>query len=168
MYAKYISEKEINTNIPTKITIDGIIYGNIKNNKDILEKLGFCEVIEETSEIDETSIDLNKFHFENRYRLENNKIIQTKVLVETLVEEIIIDRKISKMRLFEALYKRNLWNATETLINSDPFMAKIWELAVTLQEQHPLVIQAKLALITQFGLSDEEVEQIIIESEAIA
>ena len=156
-YAKFINENRIRR-APTSGTWKNVIYGNLLKHPEVLLDMGYKPI--KYNEIPE--YDLEKQYIEEIYSEEIDCIYVNYVVKDNPIS----DRKISKMKLFEALYKRGLWNATETFINSDPYTLKIWELAVTLQEQHPLVQKAMSALIAYASLTEEQVEEIIQESVA--
>lgn len=156
-YAKFINENRIKR-APTSGTWKNIIYGNLMKHPEVLLDMGYKPI---------KYTDIPEYNLDKEYITEVYSEDSDYVYVNYVVNEIpASDRKLSKMKLFEALYKRGLWTATETFINSDPYTLKIWELAVTLQEQHPLVQQAMAALIKYASLTDENVEEILQESVA--
>lgn len=154
-YAKFINETRIKR-APISGTWKNVIYGNLMKHPEVLLDMGYKPI--KYNDIPE--YDINTQYIEETYSEEVDCIYVNYVVKDNPVS----DRKISKMKLFEALYKRGLWVATETFINSDPYTLKIWELAVTLQEQHPLVQRAMNALIIHASLTNEEVEEILQES----
>lgn len=158
-FVKFINKKMIK-DCPKSGMFEKIFYANFfDEHEDILLKMGYKPLV--LSESKPENLQENQ-RLDISYEERSDAVYEIYTVIE-LVKEIS-DRKLSKMKLFEALYKRGFWEITESMIKSDVYTNKIWELAVTLQEQHPLVQTMITALKSKIGISNEVVEEIISES----
>lgn len=156
-YARLINQNVI-ADAPKHGSWNNKLYGNLYAHPEVLIAMGYKPLMES-----ERPIVGERERLITTYTDNGESIVQVHK-VEALPPQ---DRTLSKMRLYEALYKRNLWEMTEQLIKSNSYMANVWQLAVNLQEQHPMVQQAMMILKNNASLTDAEVEAILAESEAV-
>jgi hypothetical protein len=165
VFAKYINEDRLDFNIPNTAKIDGVWVSNIRNssksNKDILYKLGYLPFIssEDRPEIPEDKILITKYYIDSESNIIRNRY--------ELQDYIKPPRTLSKLRLFDTLYTAGLWDAVNSVIQSDIIMKTRWELAVNLNEDDSMVQGMIQLLKKQLNTSDEKIEEILSASEAI-
>lgn len=156
-YARLINQNVI-SDAPKSGAWGNKIYGNLYAHPEVLFDMGYKPLVES-----EKPVVGERERLVTTYTDNGESIVQVHK-VEALPPQ---DRTLSKMRLYEALYVRGLWEATEQLINSNTHLKNIWTFANALQEQHPMVQQAMTILKNNAGLTEEQVEEILVESEAI-
>lgn len=156
-YVRLINERVV-ADAPRSGAWGNKIYGNLYAHPEVLLEMGYKPLIEA-----EKPIVGERERVVTTYTDNGESIVQVHK-VEALPPQ---DRTLSKMRLYEALYNRNLWEMTEELLNSNQHLKNIWTFANVLQEQHPMVQQAMTILKNNAGLNDEQVEEILAESEVI-
>ena len=156
-YAKIINSRVI-AEAPKHGSWDNKIYGNLYAHPEVLVAMGYKPLIES-----EKPVVGERERLVTTYE-DNGEAIVEVHKIEQLPPQ---DRTLSKMRLFEALYRRNYWDVVKAYIKQDEYTQNVWSFAVTLQEQHELVRKAIAGLQLLCNVSDEEIEAIIQESEAI-
>lgn len=156
-YVRLINKRVI-ADAPKSGMFGDVLYGNLYARPEVLVAMGYKPLIESEKPV-----------VGERERLVTTYVENDESIVEVhSIEQLPpSDRTLSKMRLYEALYKRNLWEMTEQLLNSNQHLKNIWTFANAIQEQHPMVQQAMAILKTNANLTDDEVEQILQESEAV-
>lgn len=155
-YVRLINERVV-ADAPKSGMHKNVLYGNLYAHPEVLVAMGFKPLIES-----EKPIVGERERLVTTYEDNGESIVEVHT-IEALPPQ---DRTLSKMRLYEALYKRGLWEATEQMINSNQHLKNIWTFANALQEQHPMVQQAMAILKNNASLTDDEVEAILAESEA--
>jgi hypothetical protein len=155
-YVRLINERVV-ADAPKSGMFGNVLYGNLYAHPEVLVEMGYKPLVEsESPTIGERE------RLVTTYEDNGESIVQVHK-VEALPPQ---DRTLSKMRLYEALYNRGLWEMTEELLNSNTHLRNIWNFANALQEQHPMVQQAMAILKANASLTDEQVEEILAESEA--
>lgn len=156
-YAKFISETQIDRNVPRVATYNGTTYrGDLWDVPGCLESLGFLPIDEQEPPEPQAGC-----HVEPRYALAEGRIAQTWVQVE----DPKLPRSLSKRKLYRALAAEGVWPAVKGYMES----AGCWEdfqLATTLDEDDPLIQDAVVALKASLGLTDEKVEALLAASVA--
>ena len=69
--------------------------------------------------------------------------------------------EISKLRLVEAFDAIGKLDEFLTFIASDARMELFWETATTLDSDHPMMVQASVAISQEFGLTEEQVDTLL-------
>lgn len=156
MYAKFISETQININIPKNAEINGFVYGNIQNNPEILAQLGFFEVVEGTI----PEYDPETQHLEPRYVQGENQIIRNQIVVENQPDVPSI-KTYKKSFIFRWMYNHDCWEQFETMKNSQSMLRGYWENCIEFDDNDPnwpaMLQGVKLGL----GLTDEQVQDLL-------
>ena len=156
-YAKFISETQIDRNVPKKAVYEGeAYYGDLSQVPGCLESLGFLPLDEQ-----EPPEPRPGCHVETRYALADGRIAQSWVQVE----DPKFPRSLSKRKLYRALAAEGVWPAVKGYMEE----AGCWEdfqLATTLDEDDPLIQDAVVALKASLGLTDEKVEALLAASVA--
>jgi hypothetical protein len=156
-YVRLINERVV-ADAPKSGMYGSVLYGNLYAHPEVLAEMGYKPLIES-----EKPIVGERERVVTTYEDNGESIVEVHK-VEALPPQ---DRTLSKMRLYEALYNRGLWEMTEQMINSNQHLKNIWTFANALQEQHHMVQQAMMILKNNANLTDDEVEQILQESEAV-
>ena len=159
MYARLISETQIDTNVPrTAAWEDRLVTGDITIYPGLPESLGFLPYDAEPQPEPPVG-----YHEEARYAVEDGRIKQSWVEVQDPPPP---PRSLSKVKLMRALKARSLWLTVKAFIAAREDYSDEWELSTTLDEDNELVVAAVAALKAQLGLTDEQVEQILAASVA--
>lgn len=159
-YAKYISETSVSYRIPQQTIYDGkTYYGDLTARPDILKSLGFLPVVDEPYE-DEIP---EKHHLEERFRLNNDfsEIIRYYIVVEDEKRNLSLSRR----KIMNEMKEREIWTQVKEFLVA----MNLWEdfeMSTTLDEQEPLMQNAIGALKSAFHLSDETIEEILVNSAA--
>lgn len=161
-YAKRISERKIDINPPRTAVIDGmVVCGRLP--EPYLNSLGYYA-------LDDTAVPGTPddgCHLEARYNYDDDEHPTKVVLSWVSVEDPPAPpRSLSKRNLMNALKSRNLWTAVKGYMQSTDDLWEQWEASTTLDEDEDLVKDAVTALKASLGLTDEQVEAIMAESEA--
>jgi len=157
-FAKYVSETQINDNLPREAVWEGKTYvGDLSTIPGLPQYLGFKPLwIPVKPEPQEG------YHIEARYSDEDDGIHTTWVEV---ADPPPPPRTFSKRKLYRALSTADVWTAAKAYMESAGVWED-WEYATTLDEDDPLLVAAVAALKTQLGLTDEQVEAILAASVA--
>lgn len=169
-YAKYVSETQIDRNIPRRAEWQGrVVVGDITTVPGLPESLGFLP-LEETPEPSEPAPAGS--HYEPRYALDDEEeptaITQTWVAAE---DPPAPPRTFSKFRLKLAIADAGFLQQFEQLLAAVEVKpgysgAAAFADAVTLDEDHPKFAEAVAAVKQTFGLTDEQIEAILAASVA--
>lgn len=154
MYAKFISETEIKTEIPTTVRLDGAIFGNIQNNPEILTRLGYFEVVDgETEEFDpETQ------HLEPRYVQGNNQIIKNMVAVVNGPAKV---KTYKKALIFRWLLANEIWGNFKMLLASNELLNEFWENCTEFDDDDPNWPAMLMAVKMGLYLADDQVADLL-------
>ena len=157
-YAQYISETAVNYRIPTSIDLDGVHYqGNLSNRPDILSALDYYEVVEAEGDQPEPQ---SGYHLEPRYAPPaDGKIVCSYVEVADPPRNL----SISKRKLMNALKGLGIWTQVKAFLETNDYWDD-FDMATTLDEQEEMMQRAINALKTAFSLSEETIENIIVNS----
>lgn len=161
MYARLISETQIDTNAPRSAVIDGsTVCGQLP--EDYLNGIGWYR-LEETPAPEP----MEGYHFEARYAYDSaeapTRVVRSWAEVQDPPSP---PRSLSKVRLMRALKARGLWLPVKAFIEASEDYADEWTLSTTLDEDNALIVSAIAALKAQLGLTDEQVEAILAASVA--
>ena len=158
-YAKYLSETSVNFRIPTTLDIDGIHYqGNIADRFDLLSALGYLQVEEADGE---QPVPRPGYHLEPHYALdsENQHILVSYVEVADPPRNL----SLSKRKLMNNMKKLGIWEQVKQFLVANGYWDD-FEMSTTLDEQEEMMQMAITALKSAFQMSDEQVEEIIVNS----
>ena len=159
-YAKYVSETQIDRNIPRRADWQGtVIVGDITTVPGLPESLGFLP-LHETPMPEQPAPEGS--HYEPRYSVIEERIAETWVAVP---DPPTPPRTFSKRRLYRALSAAEVWTPAKAYMEQAGVWED-WEFATTLEEDDPLIVAAIAALKQQLGLTDEQVEAILAASVA--
>lgn len=164
-YAKFVSETQINTNVPRQAVWQGRTYvGDLSTIQGLLDSLGWMPV-RRTPRPDDPSPD---HHYEERYAVDAEGILASWVEVEDPPPP---PRTFSKFRLKLAIANAGfLSQFTQMLAQVEVLPgysgADAFADAVTLDEDHPKFAAAVALAKQEFGLTDEQVEAILAASVA--
>lgn len=158
-YGKYISETQIDTNLPRTAVWEGNTYvGDLSTIPGLPEYLGFKPVFRPVMPDDPRE----GYHYEQRFRDETDGIYVDWTEVENPPPP---PRVFSKRKLYRALSAAEVWTAAKAYMEGAGCWED-WEYATTLDEDDPLLVASVAALKTQLGLTDEQVEAILAASVA--
>lgn len=166
MYAKFISETQINTTIPKRgYDAQGrLVTGGLINRPDVLAILGYYPLVEE----DMPSEHMEGYHYEKRYypKNENNEIVQYWISVEDPPEPEPAPRTFSKYKLKLEIAKVGLLDQFMQLLESVEVVpgysgAAAFNDALTLDEDNEKFKDAVRFAKSELGLTDEDVERIL-------
>lgn len=96
---------------------------------------------------------------------------QTCTYVETNIPAVVDPTRVptndlSKVKLYRKFRELGIWEQVKAWMQSQDGVWEEWEYSTTLDENNELVIGAKAALKSNFGLTDDQVETIVSESRA--
>ncbi|MBQ1429611.1 MAG: hypothetical protein IIZ06_08075 [Kiritimatiellae bacterium] len=158
-YGKYISETQINENVPREAVWQGSTYvGDLSTIPGLLESLGWRPVLRPQTPDDPQE----GYHYEERYA-EVERGIQVSWV--EVADPPPPPRVFSKRKLYRALSAAEVWTPAKAYMEQAGCWED-WEYATTLDEDDPLLVAAVNALKTQLGLTDEQVEAILAASVA--
>lgn len=158
-YGKFVSETQINTNVPRSAVWHGsTVCGDLSTIPGLLESLGWKPVMRPQKPDDPQA----GYHYEVRYSDEEDCIQASWVEV---ADPPPPPRVFSKRKLYRALSAAEVWAPAKTYMEQSGCWED-WEFATTLDEDDPLLVAAVNALKTQLGLTDEQVEAILAASVA--
>jgi len=158
-YGKYISETQIDTNVPRRANYQGRTYiGDLSTIPGLLESLGYKRVVRDPKPENPPA----GYHYEVRYADDEDCIRASWVQV---ADPPPPPRVFSKRKLYRALSAAEVWTAAKTYMETAGCWED-WEYATTLDEDDPLLVSAVAALKTVLGLTDEQVEAILAASVA--
>ena len=158
-YAKFISETVLDWRIPQEAQWEGSYYrGDLTKKPEILLSMGYLPVEEDDGEIPEQT---EKKHLEERYRLEETRIVRYYVLVDDPPRNL----SLSKRKLMNNLKSRGIWTQVKAFMEQNGYWDD-WDASTTLDEQEEMMQAAVAALKSAFQMSDESVEEIIAGSAA--
>lgn len=163
-YAKFISETEINTNLPRRAEWKGVVYvGDLSTIEGLPQFLGFFPLV--VPEMPEPS---EGHHLEPRYADFGDRVVQTWVEVENPPPP---PRTFSKFKLKLAIANAGFLSQFEQMLAQVEVLpgysgAAAFADAVTLDEDHPKFAAAVALAKQEFGLTDEQVEAILAASVA--
>lgn len=159
-YAKYINEFTLNYRIPTSLDFEGIHYrGDLRSRPDILSALSFFPV-EQDPEQEEYPIAEDGYHTEERYRLGDSVIYRRFIVVKDDPRNL----SLSKRKLMLSFKKLGIWEQVKQFMQTTNDYWDNWEASTTLDEQEEMMQAAIAALKTAFQLTDEQIENIIVNS----
>ena len=166
-YAKFISETQINDNVPRRAEYQGRTYtGDLTEIPGLLESLGFRPMLIPIQPDPEEAGDGK--HWEPRYSLDEQFIRLTWTAVDDPPPP---PRTFSKFRLKLALAAAGFLSQFEQMLAQVEVLpgysgAAAFADAITLDEDHPKFAAAVALAKQEFGLTDEQVEAILAASVA--
>jgi hypothetical protein len=75
-------------------------------------------------------------------------------------------RELSRVKLYRKFRSMGIWEQVKAWMQSQDGVWEEWEYSTTLDENNELVMGAKAALKSDFGLTDDQIETIVSESTA--
>ena len=160
MYARIISETQIDTNAPRSAVIDGSTVCGLLP-EDYLNSIGWYR-LEETPAPEPRE----GYHFEACYAYDSaeapTRVVRSWVEVQDPPPP---PRSLSKRKLYRALGAAGIWEGAKSYMESAGCWED-WQYATTLDEDDPLIVAAVAALKQSLGLTDEQVEAILAASVA--
>lgn len=134
MYAKYISETTIDTNIPKhgRDAHGRLVTGDLTNRPDVLALLDYYPVVE--AEIPSEQIE--GYHYEKRYAPpdSNDEIVQYWVSIEDPPAPPEPVKVYSKLKILMAADQAGLADPLMDLIESDRKLKYIWDASNTVED----------------------------------
>ncbi len=73
-------------------------------------------------------------------------------------------RELSRVKLYRKFRSMGIWEQVKAWMQSQDGVWEEWEYSTTLDEDNELVMGAKAALKSDFGLTDDQIETIVSES----
>lgn len=80
--------------------------------------------------------------------------------------EALRDLKISKKKLHDNMKAVGLWNTFKNFIYANEDLKELWEISLTLQEQDPYVQVAIQTMKQVYGLTDDDINNLLISSKS--
>lgn len=160
-YAQYIDEKTINAVVPRELDLSGNHYiGDLTQYPEVLSVFDFFPVenADQNMPIPEPG-----YHLEERYSFSDNTITRTYIIVEDPPSDRNLS--LSKRKLMNAFKTLGIWTQVKAFLEANDYWDD-FDMATTLDEQEEMMQRAITALKTAFSLSDEAVENIIVNSVA--
>lgn len=158
-YAKYINEHEVDTNIPTTVAIDGVVYsGSLITRPDLLKRIGFLPV----EEIYPDPPTKEGYHLEPTYAEddENERIVATYEFVEDPPPP---PKSYSKLKILLAAQNAGMGEAFVGLLQSNSMLKLIWDASNTIEE-NSLLDQYLPSIALALGKTEEQVKDFLNEN----
>ena len=163
-YAKFISETTLDRNIPRRAEWQGrVVIGDITTIPGLPESLGFLP-LDETPMPEQPAPEGS--HYEPRFSVIDERIAETWVAVQDPPPP---PRTFSKFKLKLAIAGAGFLSQFEQMLAQVEVLpgytgAAAFADAVTLDEDHPKFAAAVALAKQEFGLTDEQVEEILTNS----
>ena len=160
-YAKFISETNIDRNLPHYATWQGRVYtGDLSAIPGLPESLGFLP-LDETAEPETPAPEGS--HYEARYAETDGRIAQSWIAV---ADPPAAPRVFSKLKIKGAIATAGLLTAFKQLLEGiivaeDYTAAEAFNDAANISEAHPGFAAAVTAAKAALGVTDEQVEAIL-------
>lgn len=163
-FAKFISETQIDTNLPRRAVWQGREYvGDLSTIEGLPQFLGYFPLVTPVQPEPREG-----YHYEARYTDDGDRIVTSWVEAENPPPP---PRTFSKFKLKLAIANAGFLAQFEQMLAQVEVLpgysgAAAFADAITLDEDHPKFAAAVVLAKQEFGLTDEQVEEILAESVA--